>query len=133
MTEVSERKQGLIKDFYEKVWVPYSKGDFQQYNKEGKTYVWPHLFTDIPEDDQKVWCYKLMIARKFDLEEATKMLQAILEYRQEYKTEYPRKYFPPPFEMNGFDMQALADRFQDGKLREKNEDVDRILKTTRSW
>lgn len=130
ITELTDKQQTSVNKFFSTVWEPYSKGE--KLPGDEKTYTWPGIYQRLSDDEARVWCYKLMIARKFDIDEAKKMLQTILEFRVEFNTE--RAYFPPPFPVKGWNMDELV-KFSNpnGKPRPQNEDVDRTAKFTDVW
>ena len=116
--EVSDRKKKLVADFYDEVWAPAAKAHPQ----------WPTSWRELSEDSQRVWCFKLMVARKFVLDDAKAMMNKIIEFRVEFATE-DRAYFPPAIRVRGFDMDALAAFYkQEAGPRAPNEFVDKIHK-----
>lgn len=117
MDEVSDNKKAKVNEFYDKVWVPSSTSHKN----------WPTTFKEMDEDNARIWCYKLMVARKFDIAAAKEMLETIIAFRVENKTE-DRPYFPSGIEMRGYDLEALCKFFKQpgGKPREQNEFIDKI-------
>ena len=115
---ISERKQGLVKTFYETVWIPQSKEE-----------DWPVSWQQLDEENQRVWCYKLMVARKFDIDNAKEMLKTIRDHRKEWKTEGV-PYFPPAIRIAGWNMEELINFFPEQKAqpRPQNQEVDKIYK-----
>jgi CRAL/TRIO domain len=101
MAPISERKQNLCNDFYEQYWKKCA----------AKHPYWPQWFKDLDEDNSRIWCQKLMIARDFNLDKANEMLRHICEYRREYKCD-EKSFFPPAIQMRGYDMNALKAFFR---------------------
>jgi hypothetical protein len=119
---LSENKTQKVNQFYEQVWLPFSKDHPK----------WPTCYKILSEEESRLWSYKFMVARKFDQEEAKKMLEAVLDFRSDYKTE-DRPYFYPAVPLKGYDVDAVMKFFGQEKPREQNEEWDRIFEKTKIW
>lgn len=122
LDELSENKLNKIDQFYKDVWVPMSE----------KNEKWPTCYKTMKEEEARLWCYKFMVARKFDQEEAKKMLETVVDFRAEFKTE-DRPYFPSAVPIKGFNIEEVMKFFGQEKPRETNEEVDRIYEKTKVW
>jgi hypothetical protein len=89
---------------------------------------WPVSLARLNEADQRLMCYKLMVARKFDPKAAAAMLDLICRHRHMEQTD-TRVFVPPAMTVRGFGLDSLkAFIKQDPSLQPENDEIHRIYR-----
>jgi len=109
---MTREQQAAIDTFYNSHFLPRQRAGAVTIKPDGTaappaTVPWPKSLATLSEGDQRIFCYKLMVARKFDPTAAAAMLDRICQYRYEMHTD-DRMYVPPAVALRGFDLTAFA-------------------------
>lgn len=118
MDECTPEQESLKKEFVAKFF-------------PGEKDTWPPAYRDFPVEDLDIFAYKFLTARKWVMEDASKMFTETMQFRAQRNLDNI-PLFPSAISMRGYDQEAIMKHFN-LEPRPQNEEVDRLARATRPF